>query len=229
MDNLTAHKASEYDQKVRQTIPFYDTIRTEAIRLAKAIQPDPKCWVDTGCGTGCFVQRALLTFPNTRFILADPAEAMLVQARARLAGNTAHRLTILPAADSASLTSKIPRGIADVVTAILCHHYLQMEGRRQALQACFDLLAPGGLFIGFENTAPRTADGTQVGIKRWRAFQLAEGRPQNEVDQHLSRYGTEFFPITVEQHLELLAQIGFRVVELLWFSHMQVGFYGIKS
>ena len=26
MDNLTAHKASDYDQKVRQTIPFYDTI-----------------------------------------------------------------------------------------------------------------------------------------------------------------------------------------------------------
>ncbi len=33
MDNLTAHKASEYDQKVRQTIPFYDTIHAEVLRL----------------------------------------------------------------------------------------------------------------------------------------------------------------------------------------------------
>jgi hypothetical protein len=31
MDNLTAHQASDYDQKVRQTIPFYDDIHTEAI------------------------------------------------------------------------------------------------------------------------------------------------------------------------------------------------------
>ena len=39
MDNLTAHKASEYDQKVRQTIPFYDTIHAEVIRLVKLIKP----------------------------------------------------------------------------------------------------------------------------------------------------------------------------------------------
>ena len=56
MDNLTAHKASEYDQKVRQTIPFYDTIHAEVLRLVQTVKPDVKCWVDTGCGTGHLVR-----------------------------------------------------------------------------------------------------------------------------------------------------------------------------
>jgi hypothetical protein len=51
MDNLATHKASEYEQKVWRTIPVYDTIHAEVIRLARLIKPGVKGWVDTGCGT----------------------------------------------------------------------------------------------------------------------------------------------------------------------------------
>jgi tRNA (cmo5U34)-methyltransferase len=158
--------------------------------------------------------------------LADPAEAMLVQARARLAGNITDRLTILPTTDSTGLNRHIQRGTADVVTAIQCHHYLQLEGRRQAVQACFDLPVPGGLFVTFENVASSTPEGTRVGLKRRETSQMAEGRPEHEADRHLSRYGTAFFPIPIEQHLELLTQTGFGVAELSGFSQMQAVFYG---
>jgi len=226
MDNLTAHNASEYDAKVRQTIPFYDLIQQEVLRLVKNVKPEVDCWVDTGCGTGYLAELALAAFPRTRFLLADPAEAMLVQARERL--ERAARITFLPATDSAGLGAHLEGGSARVVTAIQCHHYLQVESRQRALQACFDLLAPGGLYVTFENIAPRTPDGVRIGLRGWRSFLLAEGRTEVEADKHLTRYGTEFFPITVEQHLELLTQTGFRVVELFWFSQMQAGFYGIK-
>ena len=91
MDNLTAHKASEYDQKVRQTIPFYETIHAEVLRLVKLVKPDVKCWVDTGCGTGRLVAQALSHFPEARFILADPSEAMLEQTRGRLTNGDSTR------------------------------------------------------------------------------------------------------------------------------------------
>ncbi len=228
MDNLSAHNASEYDLKVRQTIPFYEQIHAEAIDVVRAAHPDPKCWVDSGCGTGSFVEQALKAFPNTRFILADPAEAMLAQAQTRLGQSSMCRVSILPPIDSGSLTSRVQPGVADVVTAIQCHHYLQPEARRHAVQSCFDALAPEGVFLAFENVAPRTPEGTRIGLKRWQAFQIASGRSPEEAEKHLARYGTEFFPIPVEQHLELLAQIGFRTIELFWFSHMQAGWYGIK-
>ncbi len=129
MDNLTAHNAADYDQKVRQTIPFYDTIHGEVLRLVKIIKPEAKCWVDTGCGTGRLVQQALASFPATQFILADPSEAMLGQARGRFSSEESARLKILPPMGSADLVFHIGKREADVLTAIQCHHYLQREER----------------------------------------------------------------------------------------------------
>jgi tRNA (cmo5U34)-methyltransferase len=48
------------------------------------------------------------------------------------------------------------------------------------------------------------------------------------VEQHLARFDTEYLPITVSEHLQLLRNCGFRTGQLLWYSHMQAGFYAIK-
>jgi tRNA (cmo5U34)-methyltransferase len=228
MDNLTAHKASEYDEKVRQTIPFYDTMHAEIIRLVKLIKPDVKCWVDTGCGTGRVAEQALRDFPAARFILADPSEAMLVQTRARLTNRDSARLTILPPIGSTDLELHVAKHAADVVTAIQCHHYMQRAERLKALRACREVLKPGGLFVTFENIAPRTAEGARFGLAAWKQFLMDNGRTGQEADQHVARYGKELLPITAEEHLDALAQAGFSVVELFWFSQMQAGFYAIK-
>lgn len=228
MDNLTAHKASEYDGKVRQTIPFYDTMHAEIIRLVKLIKPDVKCWVDTGCGTGRVAEQALRDFPAAQFILADPSEAMLVQTRARLTNRDSARLTILPPIGSTDLELHVPINTADVVTAIQCHHYMQRPERINALRACREVLKPGGLFVTFENIAPRTMEGVRFGLAAWKHFLMDNGRTEQEADQHIARYGKELLPITVEEHLDALAQAGFGVVEIFWYSQMQAGFYAIK-
>jgi tRNA (cmo5U34)-methyltransferase len=228
MDNLTAHKASEYDQKVRQTIPFYDTIHDEVIRLVRLIKPEVKCWVDTGCGTGRVAEQALRDFPAAQFILADPSEAMLVQTRARLTNRDGARLTILPLVGSTDLELHVPKNTADVVTAIQCHHYMQRAERLKALRACREVLKPGGLFVIFENIAPRTAEGVRFGLAAWKHFLMDNGRTEMEADRQIARYGKELLPITAEEHLDALAQAGFDVVEIFWYSQMQAGFYAIK-
>jgi tRNA (cmo5U34)-methyltransferase len=228
MDNLTAHKAAEYDQKVRQTIPFYDTFHAEIIRLVKLVKPEVKCWVDTGCGTGRVAEQALREFPAAQFILVDPSEAMLVETRARLTNGDSARLTILPPIGSADLESHVAKNTTDVVTAIQCHHYMTRSQRINALRACREVLKPGGLFVTFENIAPRTAEGVRFGLAAWKKFLLDNGRTEQEADQHIARYGKELQLITVEEHLDALAQAGFGVVEIFWHSQMQAGFYAIK-
>jgi tRNA (cmo5U34)-methyltransferase len=87
----------------------------------------------------------------------------------------------------------------------------------------------GGLFVTFENIAPRTPEGVRFGLAAWKSFLLDNGRKEQEADQHVARYGREFFPITAEEHLAALTQTGFSVVELFWYSQMQAGFYAIRS
>ncbi len=228
MDNSTPYKAIEYDAKVRHVLPYYDTIHTQVIKLLKVVKPEAVGWLDTGCGTGRLIQQAWPLFPQTRFLLTDPSATMLEQARERLADMPAGRLTVLPPGASAELPPCVPGLEVEVITAILCHHYLRPPGRLQALRACFNLLRPEGLLITFEHIAPRTPQGVQYGLAVWREFLVRHGKTGAEADRHLARYNTEFFPLTVEQHLQVLAEVGFGTVEVFWYSHMQAGFYGQK-
>lgn len=115
-----------------------------------------------------------------------------------------------------------------IVTAILCNHYLRTEGRRAATQACYRLLAQDGVFITAENISPDTEAAVTLGLERWRRFQLQQGRLPSVVDDHIKRFNTEYFPITVHEHLDLLRRTGFKDAGVLWLSHVQAGFYAVK-
>ena len=84
------------------------------------------------------------------------------------------------------------------------------------------------MYITFENVRPFTPQGIAIGKEHWKSFQHSQGRDLQTIEQHTKRFDVEYFPITVEEHLSLLRRIGFSVVELLWYSYMQAGFYCIK-
>jgi tRNA (cmo5U34)-methyltransferase len=227
-DNATPHPASAYDQEVRRTLPLYEIWQREALDLIRTVKPEPACWLDTGCGTGYLVALALPLFPQTQFILADPSEGMLEQARQKFTGEAEQRVEFLPPVPSEKLPACGLKLNPQVVTALMCHHYLQPCERQEAVKACYSLLADDGLFVTFENIDLTTSEGTDIGLKRWGNFQLGAGRPAPAVASHLGRFKTHIFPIPVSEHVALLKSVGFRVVEHFWLSQMQAGFYALK-
>lgn len=226
-DNSTPHSASDYDREVTRTIPFYRFFHSETIDLVRALNPDPALWLDTGCGTGYLPEHALPVFPHTRFLLADPARAMIEQARSRLAGAPVGRVYILGAFSSEELP-EIVSETPQVITAIQSHHYGGDAVRKRATEACFRLLDKGGVYVTFENIRPQTDKGTDIGLYRWCRFQRDEGRSKETVDAHRARFGKDYFPITIAQHLDLLKESGFSFAEIFWLSHLQAGFYAVK-
>jgi tRNA (cmo5U34)-methyltransferase len=222
-DNLTAHSALSYDEHIRQSIPNYDSFHEETVNLVAAYSPNPDFWLDTGCGTGTLILKAYSTFLNTKFVLADPSAAMLEIAKQKL--NSIDNVIILPPCETIdlNLSEKV-----DVITAIQAHHYLDMRQRKASTEKCFDLLKPQGIFITFENIRPLTERGTEIGKEYWKRFQEHAGKPKEEAQKHLERFGNEYHPITVLEHLELLKWCHFKVVEIFWYSYMQAGFYCIK-
>lgn len=117
----------------------------------------------------------------------------------------------------------------DVVTAIQVFHYLHSEERMRAIRKCYEILNPNGAFITFENFSPDSEIGEMLFLKRWRAFQISQGKSAEECDRHISRYKKAYFPITIPEHLETMKRAGFENSEILWVSNMQVGLLGIKN
>jgi tRNA (cmo5U34)-methyltransferase len=231
-NNKTPYFPADYDANIRNTLPFYDCFHEETINLIKSRSLEPDVWLDTGCGTGNLAMRALKSFPMTKFILSDPSPAMLEHAMKKLTqmlgDRDIHSRVIFLKPASTQYLTQDKFSSPDVITAILSHHYLSKEAREEATRACYDLLNPDGIYVTFENIRPFTEVGIDIGKNSWRDFQLSRGKDAQAVESYLKRFDVEFFPITVADHLSLLWKAGFKAVEVLWYSRMQAGFYGIK-
>lgn len=226
-DNTTPHLSTVYDTQILNTIPYYDCFHREIIHIIQTLNANPKVWLDTGAGTGTLVRSCIDIFPNTLFLLADPSEEMLLEAKNKLSSYGTDRIQYfepVTTQDIAINSSIRP----EIITAVQSHHYLSKEERKKATKVCYELLAEGGTFITFENIRPCTEQGITNGKQNWSNYQLSRGKSEDQVRKHMERFDSEYFPITVEEHLQLYRECGFRVVELLWFSYMQAGFYCVK-
>ena len=224
-DNSSSHKSKDYDLDIIDTIPYYESFHDESLKLIRTILNEPDIWLDTGCGTGTLVQKALEEFDNTNFILADPSPEMLNIVRNKLSQQFIDRLKILEPVETGNI---IIESKPDVITAIQSHHYMSLNERLEATKNCYGLLKHDGVYITFENVRPTTSSGIKIGKEYWKNFQVSRGRDQKEVEIHLKRFDVEYFPITIEEHISLLKKSGFNVVEIFWRSYMQAGFYCIK-
>lgn len=216
-DNTSPYFAGEYDLQISKNLPYYSVFHEETLDLIKTIHPKPDKWLDTGCGTGRFVQKASCVFGNTTFFLADPSKKMLAIAE-NINRNTFEKSTAeLDFTDNSF----------DVVTAILSHHYLSREQRRLSTLNCFRMLKENGVYVTFENILPATPKGQEITMERWLRYKL---KNNNAVDEssHFSRFNQDYFPITIAEHLNLLHEAGFQAAELFWMSCMQAGFFAIK-
>jgi tRNA (cmo5U34)-methyltransferase len=226
IDNSTAHSSQEFDKQVIRTIPFYEVFHKQTVDLVKVLCPSPSLWLDTGCGTGSMFLNTVEMFNSTHFVFSDPAEAMTDLTRTNLGKTQNKKISIL---DPCSTQEISWQGKPfDIITAIMVHHYLSVEERITASQKCLDLLCNGGVYISFETIKPGSLKATDTGLTRWKEFQMSKGKSTEEVNKHLSRYGTELKPITINEHIEILRNCGFKTVELFWYSYLQAGFYAIK-
>lgn len=222
-DNVTAHSSMEYDNKILDTIPFYDMFHKVTIDLVQNTDIAVHKWLDTGCGTGSLIASAKPVFPKTEFVLADPSDEMLTIAKKKI--NMHNRILF---DHTCTQNLQYDDNTFDVITAIQSHHYLNQELRIQAVQNCFRMLKPTGVLIVFENIMPLSELGVNTGLKRWANYQVSRGKTEMEAKEHIKRYGKEYFPISIIEHINLLRDAGFKSVEVLWASYMQAGFYAIK-
>jgi len=226
-DNSSSHGSEDYDLDITKTIPYYESFHNESLKLIRTILNEPGIWLDTGCGTGTLVQKALEEFNGTFFILADPSVEMLNKARIKLVKYPHERFEFLKPTETGKIVLENDCK-PNVITAIQSHHYMSVDERFEATKICYRLLDDNGVYITFENIRPNSPEGLEIGMDYWKNFQTSSGRDSKTVEMHLNRFDVEYFPIKIDEHISLLKKSGFRVVEIFWISYMHAGFYCIK-
>ena len=220
-DNKSAYNSNIYDDKIVNVLPYYREYHGQIIDLVANMGFKDPDWLDTGCGTGTLALRVLKDRSDVKFTLCDPSEKMLAEAKEKLAGRKIRFCNI--SSQQIKFESEF-----DIVTAVQSHHYLQPEERKDAVGKCYNSLRENGVFITFENIRMSTDESDAIALSRWAKFLTDHGNSSEDVEMHLDRRGTEVFPITIEEHIKLMRECGFRSVDLLWTSYLQAGFWAVK-
>lgn len=214
--------AKEYDVKISKTIPYFSEFYAQTIDVIEQCEFKAIHWLDLGCGTGAMEEEALKCFPKARFVLVDPSEKMLEQAKIKLRGRDGVDY-ILGKSTDISFEDEF-----EVVTAIQSHHYMAAEERKLAVEKVFQALKKDGIFVCFENVIPEDESLKERELLRWGRYQQRNGKTAEEALEHNARCGVNYFPLTVGQHIDLLRKTGFSAVHVFWISYMQMGVYAIK-
>ena len=119
-DNSTPMPAKEYDRNINMTIPYYSEFYYQTLDVVEQCGFTEINWLDLGCGTGSLEEYVFQRYPNAGFVLADPSEKMLEQARIKLRNKPAEYICCT--SDSISFSERF-----EVITAIQSHHYMSRD------------------------------------------------------------------------------------------------------
>lgn len=212
---------AEYDKQIKRTLPFYEEMFQQVVDIVRILNLQSLRWLDVGCGTGKMARTVLDNFDIQKMVCIDVEKEMLERARELCNDEKVQFL-------QCDVRELPYQEMFDIVTAIQVNHYFRKDERIAAMKNCYDALAENGIYISFENFEPYSEEGAGLYLKRWKEFQIVNGKTKEEADLYIKRFGQNYFPISISESIGLLKDCGFRMVEILWVSYMQVGILARK-
>ena len=189
--------------------------RAMAAASVGADRPGASLVADIGAGPGAVLETFLTELPAARGMWCDASEAMLAQARTRLAplGDRVEYVV----GDMTDLDAAgIPGDLDALVTSRAAHH-LDREGLAAFYAAAARHLAPGGWMVNLDHVGP-----AEVWDKRYRQVRKRFVPPALPSDRHHHNY-----PLPSEEdHLAGFAAAGITDVAVAWKAFYTCLFMG---
>jgi trans-aconitate methyltransferase len=199
-------------------------------------------FIELGCGTGYFSELVLKAFPSAQGLLIDDSEAMLTEARRRLAAFS-NQVTCLcqriEAAPSAAGWESV-----DLVLCAMTLHLLTPAARRRSLELACEALGDGGIlvligrflatdaeharlleYLGCSDMRRRMqavfgpASVASPEMQLARVIQRDRQREAEEPNAHMS----------IEEYVELAKECGFRSAHVMFQEARIFGLLAVKA
>lgn len=249
----SSEAAEAYDRAAPVIHPYYEVVQDEILKLLPFGAAEPFEVVDLGGGSGRLAERVLERFAGARVTVVDQSVPFLALAERRLA-RFAPRVAFLECRLQEWGRSRVaPQredrvseklGYVDVIASTSAIHHLEPAEKRALYRACFDALAPRGMFINGDEFRPAEDAAFLALLEEWSAHMrsaLADGgMPESFAqtfeqwhDRNIRRFGEpkksgDDCLETLDVQTDYLRDIGFRDVECTWAAKLWAVLVGRK-
>lgn len=207
---VTSHlgiRVSEYDERIRTFIPFYDEILDAAAAAVAVTSPRrAPAILDLGIGSGALAARCLAVMPRASLAGIDSDAAMLALAARRLG-------------DRVTTTSgdflKVPLPVCDVATASFALHHIRTARHKASFYARLHrALRPRGVLVNADCCLAASDRIRRRDRDLWLAH-LAARYGRARARGFLRAWATEDVYFSLDQEVRFLRRAGF-VVDVTW-------------
>jgi tRNA (cmo5U34)-methyltransferase len=218
--------ARVFDDMLERSVPFYKECQQMVIDLALHFAQKDSSVYDLGCSTGTLLRHLVKAIPATqkiRFVGLDNSDAMLKKARGKLKGHL-KRCELV----EANLESNFELNDASVVIMNYTLQFLPPRRRASMLKKIYRGLRPGGGLILIEKVRGESDGLNDLFIEQYHSYKRSQGYSKLEIAKKREALEKVLIPLKPGKNRDLLAEAGFRQVDIFfkWFNF--AGFLAIK-
>ncbi|MBE6494705.1 MAG: methyltransferase domain-containing protein [Methanosphaera stadtmanae] len=212
MSDLKQHfdkVAENYDKEIYKTFPRYDEMIEALVNAIPTDMDSPKV-LDLGCGTGNITKKVLEVFPNAKVTCLDISDKMIEISKEKLSGYDIEYVlgdfTIIDIIDNYDV----------IISSLALHHIKTDEEKLEMYKYIFNALNDGGVFYNADVVKSDSPYNTELNERKYIEYMQSKNATNKEIEDFKNRRNDNDSPITLFKHFNLLEEVGFSHIDVIW-------------
>ncbi len=213
-----------FDEHIDMSIPHYSTLNNNIVALSEYFIEGGTNIYDIGCSTGKLLKR-LRDERNNECIGGNDVKYIGLEINKNFSKDFIQEknfsLIEEDLLDYDNFTN------ASLITSVFTLQFISQKDRKAILQKIYDGLNDGGAFIFSEKIISRSAK-----IENFQTFLYYTFKRQNfsaeEILDKEQNLRSIMKPVTLEQNMQMLKDVGFKDIDVFWRNFNFIGFVAIK-
>ena len=219
-------RVNDYNKIILEVIPFYTTMLN---MIAMCIPYDRYAHIeilDLGCGIGNTTGVVLEYFPNAKIISVDLAARALELFNKRFKHNAKVTSVFANIVDEGVYCK---HKYDCVISNLAIHHLKDDEDKKFVYNLIYRSLKPDGQIIIGENVHGSSGYLTKKYEAIWMEYMRNRGVSKKQVEQYYKEYEEKDYPLALMRQLDILKNIGFIDIDVVWKYSFFAVFCGKKN
>jgi tRNA (cmo5U34)-methyltransferase len=221
-----AKGATGYDQRIRSTFPFYETIHPTMNAMLRGLVRSDGQLLIVGAGTGAEIIEFGKTNPDWRFLGVDPAQPMLDLAKEKIeAAGLSERVSFFK-----GYIDDLPTGTHyDGSTLGMVMHFVADGAKLKLLRAIASHLKPGAPLVMMDAYGDLTTPESQLLLAAWKHQQNLAGLKWEQVERGMKERMESIHFVSGTRIEQLLAEVGFHRIQRFFQIFMLGGWIAFRA